>query len=284
MKFQRWHVRGWINRVGTILAVGCAIAAFLACSEPPTVVQKSSAPANQLAVGLAFSNALISSDKVTIKITIFDASDANKTIQLTTSQHLTINGVALDTAKPPKLFEGYTLTVPRAPLGDSYTVVYSDEGGKQTTVVIPAAQRDLAITAPAANARVPIPQSTANDAPSLAVRFTPPFDADVPISKQDYRPPYDADVFGACKSTTYQGTPASYPRCALVGGTTLDGTDGVVVRENANDPPAFRFNNIAPGPGVVSVDAHVSLLIPPGGFGALTVTFTDATSIPITWV
>ena len=270
--------------MGTALAVICAIGAFLACTEPPKIVQKASAPANQLSLGLAFSNALIPSDQVTIKIAIFDASDANKTIQLTKDQHLTINNVALDTSKPPKLFEGYTLTVPRAPLGGKYAVVYTDDQGRQTTLAIPAAQRDLAITSPAANAQVPIPQPVASADPAMTVRFTPPFDEAVPISKQDYRPPYEADVFGACKTTTYDATPASYPRCALVGGTEAAGADGVVVKENANDPPAFRFNNIAPGPGVVSVDAHVSLLVPPGGFGELTVTFTDETSIPITWV
>jgi hypothetical protein len=272
------------KRVGTAVAVVCAIVAFLACGEPPAIVQKSSAPASQLVLTLAFSNALIPSDHVTIKISIFDAADNNHQVQLTQGQHLTVNGVAVDTANPPKLFEDYTLTVPRAPLGGNYTLDYTDERGQQTTVVIPAAQRDLAITSPAVNASVPIPQPTAGDPPSMTIHFTPPFDEAVPISKQDYRPPYEGNVFGACKSTTYQGTPATYARCALVGATEPSGTDGVIAKENANDPPAFRFSNIAPGPGVVSVDAHVSLLIPSSGFHALTVNFTDETSIPITWV
>ena len=284
MKLQRRRAHGWFNWMGTVLTVVCAIAAFLACGEPPKIIQKASAPANQLDLTLAFSNALVPADKVTIKISIFDATDNNHQVQLTKDQHLTVNGVAVDTANPPKLFEDYTLTVPRAPLGGKYSVVYTNEQGQQTTVALPAAQHDLAITAPAANARVPIPQATADDAPSMAIRFTPPFDESVAISKQDYRPPYEGNVFGACKSTTYNGTPASYPRCALVGATEPSGTDGVVVKENANDPHAFRFSNIAPGPGVVSVDAHISLLVPSSGFHALTVNFTDETSIPITWI
>ena len=271
------------KRLGTAVAVVCAIVAFLACGEPPKIIQKASAPANQLDLTLAFGNALIPSDHVTIKISVFDAADNNHQVQLTQGQHLSVNGVAVDTSKPPKLFEDYTLTVPRAPLGGNYTLDYTDERGQQTTVALPAAQRDLAITSPAANASVPIPQATAGDPPSMTIRFTPPFDEAVPISKQDYRPPYEGNVFGACKSTTYNGTPATYSRCALVAATEPSGADGVVAKENANDPPAFRFSNIAPGPGVISVKAHVTLLLPSSGFHALTVTFTDETTVPITW-
>lgn len=284
MRRQAHGGYGRIGRFGSVVATACAVAAFLACGAPK-VVQLPQAPASKLDMSVRFSNALIPSAQTTVFVYLSDTS--GDTVALISNQALTINGIHSDGASPPMPDDPYTFTVPRAPLGGSYTLTYSDERGQQTSVAIPAAQRDLAITAPAANARVPIPQPSANTDPSFAIHYTAPFDPatlPVPISAHEYRPPYEGDIFGACRTTGYEGTPSSYARCALVGATEPIGTDGVIAKDNPNDPPAFRFGNIAPGPGLVSVDAHVVLLVPPAGFHALSVTFEDSTTIPITWV
>lgn len=284
MTFRLYPDRSRLKRVGAVMVAVCTVAVFLACGAP-SIVHLANAPADKLSLSLTFTNALIPSARVSIEVRLSDTS--GNQVVLAKDQTLRINGVALDTSHPPKLYDAYTMTVPRAPLGGNYTVVYTDERGQQTTVVIPAAQHDLAITSPAANARVPIPQSTAISRASLTVRYSAAFDEatlPVPISKNGYRPPYEATAYGSCKTAGNSGTPASDPRCVIVANYQQDDSGSITITDKVDYAPKFRFDNLTPGSGIISVDAHMALVMPPGGFYTLGVTFVDETSIPITWV
>lgn len=113
-------------------------------------------------------------------------------------QRLTCNGVLV--RRPDTNAQGYgfpegTVTVPRQPPGGRYIFVYTDERGRQTTVVVPAPLMDFAITSLAASARVPIPRRV-DRGPTAATptpgQPRPPELADAPLTVR-YTVPYPAD-------------------------------------------------------------------------------------------
>jgi hypothetical protein len=224
---------------------------------------------------------------VIVEVTVLSAAGPGEVIvALADNQRLTINGHSKD---PSPLLNCclYRFTVPRPAAGENYTIVYTDERGQQTSVVAPAPQHELTITAPAAYAQVPIPARGAQ----LAVRYTPP--GFFPPSSQVGKPLYteiDAGVEGSCRVAKGDGIPASAPTCLNISSGKLsnaqpDETASAVISDR--DEPAYGFGNLAPGPGKLYVGVNVDgdlPDLPPGGFASVWVSVRDLTSIPITWV
>lgn len=275
-----------MKRLRLLAAITCIVFVFLACSSPQ-VVQLSKAPADQLGLRVNFTNALVPSRQVIIDVTVLDKSSNH--VDLNDHQHLTVNGHDQDRRGPPgiNLSSGsYRFTVPRPPDGGSYTISYTDEQGQQTSVAVPAPQRAFAITSPAINARLPIPQASASAPASFTVQYTIPFDdAALPTIVNQLPQRFDADIRGRCKTGGPDGTPVSSPYCMLLLGSPLQSIAGsITIQDQEGSQPKYRFDNLAPGPGFVEMLAQVSLLLQTTGFGSVSVDFSDGASIPVTWV
>ncbi|MGZ6363984.1 MAG: hypothetical protein ACXWP0_20105, partial [Ktedonobacterales bacterium] len=171
-------------------------------------------------------------------------------------------------------------TVPRAPAGGKYTIVYTDERGQQTSVVVPAPQRDLTITSPAAHAQLAIPQPGGQ----IAVQYTDPslFPPTSPLS----RPPsmqVDAGANGHCRVAKSNGTPTSAPNCSSAI-SSQPGEPGSVIISDTGELPENGFGNLAPGPGDLYVVVTVSARLPSTGFASVDMSGFGVATIPITWV
>jgi hypothetical protein len=260
-----------------IVAAFCVVIALLACSSPQ-VTHLSTAPAEQLSLRLSFTNLLTPAAEVIVDVVV--SSDLNTRVALADNQRLTVNGRAPDTPPLIRLGASYRFTVPRSSTGGEYTIVYTDERGQQTSVVVPAPQRDLAITAPTAHAQVPIPAPGS----TLALRYTAPelFPATSPLAKGLYRQ-IDAGVEGHCRASRPDGIPVSAPSCISLGSTQPD-ESGVAVISDTGALPEYGFGNLEPGAGKLYVRVDVNGAMPPAGFASVWLMVTDVVDIPITWV
>jgi hypothetical protein len=260
-----------------IAAAFCAVVALLACSSPE-VTHLSTAPAEQLRLDLRFSQLLTSATHVAVDVTMSTAQNAR--LILTDDQRLTVNGQAADPSPLVRLGGAYHFTVPRAPIGSEYTIVYTDERGQLTSVVVPTPQHDLTITSPAAHAQVPIP---APGAP-LALRYTPP--ELFPATARSSNSPYtriEAGAEGHCQAARPDGSSASASTCINFGSAQPD-ESGAALISDTGAPPEYGFSNLAPGAGELYVRVDVYGYLPPGGFISALLSVTDSVSIPITWV
>jgi hypothetical protein len=283
------HAR--MTRLRLVAGTICTVGVLLACSSPQ-VVQLSKAPADQLGLRVNFTGALIPSTLVIIDVNVFESDRPSNYVDLNDNQHLTVNGQDQDRRGPPgiKLSSGsYQFTVPRPPDGGSYTISYTDKQGQQTSVVVPAPLRAFAITSPAANARLPIPQSSASTPASFTVQYTVPFDdVALPAIVNTFPQQYDADIRGGCKTRGPDGTPASSPYCMMLlgrsGSSQQSIADSITIQDQADSQPKYRFYNLAPGPGYIGMTARVTLLLQRTDFGSVSVDFSDGTTIPVIWV
>jgi hypothetical protein len=251
------------------------VVALLACSAPQ-VTHLSTAPAEQLRLELRFTHLLTSATHVAVDVMMSTAQNAR--LILTDDQRLTVNGQAADPSPLVRLGGAYHFTVPRAPTGSEYTIVYTDERGRQTGVVVPTPQHDLTITSPAAHAQVPIP---APGAP-LALRYTPP--ELFPATARPPNSPYtriEAGAEGHCQAARPDGTSA--PTCINFGSTQPDESGNAVISDTGA-LPEYGFSNLAPGAGELYVRVDVYGYLPPAGFVSAWLSVTDSASIPITWV
>jgi len=280
-----------LKRLRFLAAITCTVVVFLACSSPQ-VVQLPKVTADQLGLRVNFTRALIPSAQVVINVTLFEKDRPSNYINLNDNQHLTVNGHDQDRRDSPLIHlssGSYQFTIPRPPDGGSYTISYTDEHGQQTSVVAPAPQRAFAITLPAANARLPIPQPSASAPASFIVQYTVPFD-DAALPATDNRLPqrFDADIRGRCKTGGPDGTPASSPYCIMLFSDIESPQQSIAgsikIQEQAYNQPKYVFNNLAPGPGYIEMNARLTLQLQTTDFGSVFVDFTDGTSIPVTWI
>jgi hypothetical protein len=58
----------------------------------------------------------------------------------------------------------------------------------------------------------------------------------------------------------------------------------IKIQEQAYNQPKYVFNNLAPGPGYIEMNARLTLQLQTTDFGSVFVDFTDGTSIPVTWI
>lgn len=260
-----------------VVAALCAMVVLSACGGP-AVVHLSTAPAKQLQLGLVFTQALAPSAQVIVDVTMSTAP--GNRVQLDDNQHLTVNDKTVDASAVSLGCCAYRFTVPRPPAGGKYTVVYTDERGQQTSVVVPAPQRDLMITSPAAHAQIAIP----NPGGQVAVQYTVPslFPPTSPLSRFPSTQIH-AGAEGHCRVETSPGIVASAPSCINVGSAQPDETGSAVISDT-HALPGDGFGNLAPGPGDLYVGVNVHGNLPPAGFASVLISFTDTVYIPITWV
>lgn len=283
---------GW-----SLLAATCALPLLLGCLKLTTLT---SAPAARLSLQATFDGALVPSAMTVISVYI--NLDSQPAI-LGAGQRLTCNGVLV--RRPDTNAQGYgfpegTVTVPRQPPGGRYIFVYTDERGRQTTVVVPAPLMDFAITSLAASARVPIPRRV-DRGPTAATptpgQPRPPELADAPLTVR-YTVPYPADsltvepnstiedaVVATAQGARKEGAP---PECLQVqsDGYPSNGVVNATGEATVADtqlPYGVGFENLAPGPGSIDVKMYVMRYVPATGFASFHVFFRDDASIPVTW-
>ncbi len=122
---------------------------MLACTN---TVSLDSAPASSLTVSVMFENALVLNVNVNAYVIVKNNTGDN--VELTGGQTFSIDGVKIPTHGDA--------TIPRQPsgAGSFYTLTYTDEHGKKTSVRIaapPAAESPLAVaTSPAKSSSPPI--------------------------------------------------------------------------------------------------------------------------------
>jgi hypothetical protein len=226
------------SRLRLIAAVLCVMIAFLACSGPQ-VTHLSTAPAEQLRLEARFEHLLTPAEQAVVDVTLETAQNAR--LILADNQHLTINGQAA-TLAPTYLGGAYRFTVPRSPSGGEYTIVYTDERGQQTSVVVPAPQRDLTLTAPAAHTRLPIPAP----GEQVTLRYTAPrlFTSTSPLTHLPQTEIY-AGAEGPCRAARSDGISASAPSCIHVSSTQPDESGSAVISD-ADVLPESGFSDISP--------------------------------------
>jgi hypothetical protein len=273
------------------------IPVILACTQS---VRLDKAPATILRLELHFAHALVPGP--TTEVTLSTFTDPNNYVEaFTGGQTLSIDGVTLG-------LHG-TTTIPRQKPGGVgfYTLIYTDENGKQTVAHIPAPREDLAITQPTANSRVPLPRRvgagskkpaatpTPNNDPSNPYQARPPQFADAPLTLHyslPYLPesllpdPYNRNRYEVGVSVDAPCAPA-WPGCLspLQYGLPTSPPTGTATIDDSTWPWGRGFETRAPGPGQLSLSMNASWSVPDSGFGYLTLDFEDnSVNVPITWV
>jgi hypothetical protein len=263
----------------------CSLVALSACDLLQSLVTP---PVDQLSLDLQFIHALSPSPQVIVVAEVLALSNGHwNPITLSDQQDLTVNGQHTDAdAAPPT---PYQFTVPRPVAGGEYRIDYTDGHGKQTTVVVPAAQQALTITAPAADSRLFIPQPGA----SLTLHYNPPFSLTSPFAHDPFAR-ISGTAAGNCKAAppTPAGTPTatptevlpSRPYCISISGSASEMTGTALVSDTYLVPTA-GFGNLAPGSGQLALFAEVYGDLPTtSGFAGVRIEFSDSVSIPIIWV
>jgi hypothetical protein len=278
-----------LARIWTALVLLAAVFVMLACMQ---VTRLEKAPASNLRLEVLFQGGLVSASQVKISVSI--TTNPNAWVEFAGHQKLTCNGVTIPEKDSGKSSDPpiRTVTIPRQPPGDAYTFVYTDEGGRQTSVVVPAPQADLAVTQPVANARIPIPKTptpSEEQDPGLPrpeslasepfqVTYTVPFPKDsLPKTSQDLP---EADGVSARVTGTCRKGPLS--QCLLSQGLS-DATGSVTITDK-NLPYGYGFENLAPGAGSVEFGMEVSWYVPDSGFNSFRIRYQDGMSVPVTWV
>jgi hypothetical protein len=260
-----------LARIWTIVTLLASVLVMLACMQ---VTRLEKAPASILRMEVFFQGGLVPASQVKISVSI--TTTPNAWVQFAGHQKLTCNGVTISEVDSGRSNDPPTraATIPRQPPGGAYTFVYTDEGGRQTTVVVPVPQADLAVNQPVANARIPIPKTptpTEEQDPGLPrpeslasepfqVTYTVPFRKDsLPKTGQDLP---EADwVSARVTETCRKGTPS---QCLLSQGLA-DATGSVTITDK-NLPYGYGFENLAPGAGSVEFGMEVSWYVPDSGF------------------
>jgi hypothetical protein len=207
---------------------------------------------------------------------IYDAHHAR--VQFANSHHLTVNGLGPDL----KFLAGSdTFTVPRPHANGRYTIIYTDEHGQQTSFIVLAPARDLAITSPAAHTRIPIPLPGAQ----VAMEYSLPYPASSAIAGPPIQTRVDAGVEGHCNAGRPDGIPTSALSCINVDSGQQDGTGCALISDTRGPQGSgYGFDNLAAGPGELYVDMTVTATFPQSGFASVSLYLRDVATLPITWV
>lgn len=296
------------RRLRASAAALSVVAALFLCANAcatPTSVHLDTAPARKLYLSLAFSNMLVAADQVTIEVRF--STGPNNWVQLANNQHLTINGRGpVSSPTPPLVCCRYTYKVPRVHTGEQYTIIYTDERRQQTSVTIPAPERELALTSPAAHAHLPIPPQGGTVTVEYAIPeiiFAQPPATPATQTGLDQAPKtlIRADAGGQCKrghdslpATSIHCFGASAEEVYWIGSTTTTpygkagrfaaGTLAITDTLTLPDAGAYAgFANLAAGPGELSIEADVGWNLPATGFAGVHFGAGDLIAIPITW-
>jgi hypothetical protein len=265
------------SRLRLIAAALSLMIALLACSGPQ-VTHISTAPAEQLRLELRFEHLLTPAPQATVDVTVVTAHNAR--LILTDQQRLTVNGQAADPSPFVQLGGVYQFTVPRPSNSANYTIVYTDERGQDSHVIVPAPQRDLTLTAPTAHTHIPIPTSGQQftlhyTAPKLFPSTSPP--AEHPSTE------VSAGAEGPCQIARRDGISATALSCIHVSSRQPDESGSAAISDT-DVLPEYGFSNLAPGAGELYVRMDVYGYLPPAGFISVLLSVSDVASIPITWI
>jgi hypothetical protein len=162
---RAWRFPLWLlPLVGMMLAIlACSIGSLSPRRAiPPPVTHL---PASQLRVNIQFSGQYDEPATVQVRVRFFEARTAQE-VSLADKAHLTCNG---SDVKPDFVLTHPAPSCPRQPPGGAYRIVYTDEEGAATTVVVPVPTGPFAILSPRGGSTVQIPTSG-----QLTVRYAIP--------------------------------------------------------------------------------------------------------------
>lgn len=150
------------------LACGISLGSHIGYRPPPAT----HLPASQLRLAIQITSqyanySATSNPNAYINIGVFDATNAQE-FSLPENAQIRCNGKAI-TRSYPMPGRNLFFSCPRQPPGGAYRIIYTDEHGAKTTVVIPVPTGAFTILSPQDGATVPIPTNG-----TLPVRFTIP--------------------------------------------------------------------------------------------------------------
>jgi hypothetical protein len=195
--------------------------------QPPPVTHR---PASQLRLAIQIGGQYEqygASPDVQAQVRVFEVSNSNE-VSLADKASLTCNGADIK-----RNSYGFSLPCPPQPPGGVYRIVYTDEHGAATTVVVPVPVGTFSILSPSAGASVPIPTNGV-----LTVRYTiptPPANGSVAID----------NVTAACSVSDAQPCGAVYANLQ----PTATATPGQGAGVAAVAPLTAGLANATPMPG-----------------------------------
>lgn len=172
MLIARWETKRRLYALLLMLPMLSLILAIWACGftytprvgyRPPPVTHK---PASQLRLEIQITGqySQYGDRPITlVHVRIFEVSNSNE-VSLADNASLTCNGTDINSSS-----DNLGRSCPQQPPGGAYRIVYTDEHGAATTVVVPVFLGTFAILSPQAGAAVPIPTNGA-----LTIRYTAP--------------------------------------------------------------------------------------------------------------
>ena len=302
------------------LACGISFGSHIGYRPPPAT----HLPASQLRLEIQISGQYeqygnpSGAPTVGIAVRVFEGTKASES-SLADKATLTCNGVDIK-----RNAYGFSPPCPRQPPGGAYRLVYTDEHGARTTVVIPVPTGTFAILSPQDGASIPIPTNGA-----LPVRYTiptAPANGSVAIdnvtaacSVSDAQPcgsvyanlqpdttptpgqggsgavaPLAAKLGNATPQpgkTPTRGPTPTQPPTPLPGSTPLPTrpipTPTVVVTQNGNTGTillAGDYSEFQPAKGFLSLSVEAHVTPDPGGFAAVTASYSDTLQSSFTWI
>jgi hypothetical protein len=263
------------ERISILLALGGTLLVLIACGFVPThgtprTVAK--APASALNVSLTVSNQFAGADLLGLTVTIEARfADASGTFDLSGKQKITCEGADLAV---------HNLRIPRQHAGGVYTCVYTDDQGKQTTLLVPAPQGHFAMIDLLPNATITIPFSAKRPVPTT--RFSGSRRPPEYTSTLHLRYLFPPLPQGA---TATLSAPAWATRPSLGVGGIDEPATGTYDLSDAQEAYGNGFESFQPVPGSLGVGATIIWpALPPGGFHSVKVTYLDGFNFPVQWV
>lgn len=214
------------------LACGISLGSHIGYRPPPAT----HLPAAQLRLAIQITSqyanySATSNPNAYINIGVFDATNAQE-FSLPENAQIRCNGKAI-TRSYPMPGRNLFFPCPRQPPGGAYRLVYTDEHGAKTTVVIPVLPGTFAILSPQDGATVPIPTNG-----TLPVRFT------IPTAPANGSVAID-DVTAACSVSDAQPCGGVYANLRPAPTATPGQGDGAI----SVAPLSEGIGNSTPQPG-----------------------------------
>lgn len=283
-------------------------------ASPPPVTHL---PAAQLRMEIQIGGQYDSAPNVQVAVRIFEATSP-KEVSLADKAALTCNGSDIK----PDYQRSKQLSCPRQPPGGAYRIVYTDEHGVATTIVVPVPSGSFAILSPRDGATVHIPAEG-----GLAVHFTLPIPppnsritqleglaschaaagatcgsfADVftmsatptpfgwiPTATvfENYGPPTPTPSSSKPTATVFENRGPPTPTPPPGSTPTVPVYDGTVTLTGGVGDVVLNgsFTEFQPGPGNITLSIVEQVAPDPGAFAAASATMAGNAIANITWV
>lgn len=211
------------------MACGVSLGSHVGYRPPPVTHLPASQLRLEIQIGSQYEHYGESSGAPTVQIAVrvFEGTNPSE-FSFADKATLTCNGVDIK-----RNSYGFSAPCPRQPPGGAYRLVYTDEHGAKTTVVIPVLTGTFAILSPQDGALVPIPTNG-----TLPVRFS------VPTAPANGSVAID-NVTAACSVADAQPCGAVYANLR----PAATATPGQGLGASAVAPLAAKLGNTTPQPG-----------------------------------